>query len=332
MNGQVFIPQHMNGSWEKRFETWWRHTPVTQMNLASRRISGTIADVYTSVHDGKNTYAVKTVSSDSNKIMHDNIMLFSEYHIHNMVQNLYIKENRFSRLVRLHWIKKISLRGNVVVAFAMDRLRETWYNRTRVGYLPTAWKQEALTELNHWNRAWGFFHRDPHLNNVGILPNDTWCFFDLSMSCFSNGLSVFNKEAFYDSSDNMTFHLDPAILNASWCQYQNDSSWALVQRAWKSSKAEVWKSRTPVIIENCIFAKKGRFTRIEDNQIVVEVRISKRFVDSHNEEICVIRGIPTYFTFVSQNDRVITILIRLERRDVKPDVHHQHIAYYLYEI
>ena len=322
----------MNRSWEQRFETWWRHTPVTEMNLASRRISGTVADVYTSVRDGLSTYAVKTVSSDSKKIMHDNIMLFSEYHIHKMIQDMYTKEKRPSRLVHIHWIKKVSLRGNIVVAFAMDRLRETWYNRTRVGYLPATWKQEALAELNYWNRAWGFFHRDPHLNNVGILPNDTWCFFDLSMSCFTNGLCVYNKDAFYKSSDNMTFPLDPAILNASWSQYQNDSSWALVQRAWKSAKPEVWKPRTPVEIDNCIFAKKGRFTRVENDKIVVEVRISQRFVDSHDDDTCVIRGVPTVFQLESYNDRVVHMLIRLERRDVKPDVKHQHIAYYLYEI
>ena len=39
----------------------------------------------------------------------------------------------------------------------MDRLHETWYHRTRGGFLPTEWKQEALTELHHWNTAWGFF-------------------------------------------------------------------------------------------------------------------------------------------------------------------------------
>ncbi len=108
----------MHASWEQRFETWWRHTPITPMNLSSRRIAGTIADVYTSVRVGDTCLAMKTVSSDSKKIMHDNIMLFSEYHIHRMIQEIYDKEERPSRLVRVHWIRKIELRGNVVVAFA----------------------------------------------------------------------------------------------------------------------------------------------------------------------------------------------------------------------
>lgn len=321
----------MEPLWEQRFESWWRNTPVTDMHLPSRRQMGTVAQVFTSVRDGDKCYAVKTVSSDSKKIMHDNIMLFSEYQIHTMVQELYEKEQRPSRLVRVHWIRKINLHGETVVAFAMDRLHETWYNRTRAGYLPAAWKEEALAELNHWNRYWGFFHRDPHLNNVGILPDGSWCFFDLSMSCFTNGLTVYNKEAFYKKEDTMTFHLDPAILNASWCQYQNDSSWALVQRAWRLSKAETWKRRTPVTVDGCIFAKKGRYLRVDQTKLVVEVRIPKRFVESHDEDICIVRGIPTIFQLHNYNDHYVSITVRLSRKDVKPDVKHPHIAYYLYD-
>lgn len=321
----------MHTTWEKRFETWWRNTPVSDMQLSTRRISGTVADVYTSVRGETRTYAVKTVCADSRRIMHDNIMLFSEYQIHKMIQDMYEKENRTSRLVPVHWIKKITVRGNTVVAFAMDRLRETWYNRTRVGYLPTAWKQEALAELSHWNRCWGFFHRDPHLNNIGILPDERWCFFDLSMSCFMNGLTVYNKDPFYKDTDSMTFHLDPAILNASWCQYQNDASWALVQRAWKCAKPDTWKKRTPVMIDNCIFAKRGRYIRTDQSKLVVEVSVPFKFVESHDEDVCVIRGIQTFFQIQSFNERRMTFLIRLDTRDVKPDVKHQHIAYYLYD-
>ena len=321
----------MHASWEQRFETWWRHTPITPMNLSSRRIAGTIADVYTSVRDGDTCLAMKTVSSDSKKIMHDNIMLFSEYHIHHMIQEMYDKEQRPSRLVRVHWIRKIELRGNIVVAFAMDRLHETWYHRTRGGFLPTEWKQEALTELHHWNTSWGFFHRDPHLNNIGILPNGQWCFFDLSMSCFSNGMTVHNKDAFYHKEDTMNFHLDPAILNASWCQYQNDASWALVQRAWKCTKPTAWKKRTPVVLQNCLFAHKGRFLGVKNDTVQVAVRISQRFVESFDDDICIIRGIQTFFQVQTYNDTHVTVCIHLYPKDVRPDVKHQHIAYYMYE-
>ena len=82
----------MEPLWEQRFESWWRNTPVTNMHLPSRRQMGTVAQVFTSVRDGDKCYAVKTVSSDSKKVMHDNIMLFSEYQIHIMVQELYRKE------------------------------------------------------------------------------------------------------------------------------------------------------------------------------------------------------------------------------------------------
>ena len=317
--------------WVSRFETWWNETPVSNYNLSHRRIAGTIADVYTSVQDGDKCVAVKTVCRDSTNIMHDNIMLFSEYTIHSMVLDLYDKENRKPRLVRLHWLKKINIRGNTVVAFAMDRLHETWYNRTRSGYLPIHWKGEALAELSHWNTVWGFFHRDPHLNNIGVL-NDEWIFFDLSMSCFSTGLTVYNKEAFYEETECLNFHLDPAILNASWCRYQNDSSWKMIQCAWKSSTPSQWKPRTPIIIKNCILAKNGRFLSYQGNMLSVEIKIPKRFVTKYTRDICFIRGMPSSLIVQSVSDNNVTCVTYVHKTDVKVDIDNQHIAYYLYEI
>ena len=85
------------------------------------------------------------------------------------------------------------------------------------------------------------------------------------------------------------------------------------------------------MIDKCIFAKRGRYIRTDQSKLVVEVSIPFKFVESHDEDICVIRGIPTFFQVQSFNERRMTFLIRLNIRDVKPDVKHQHIAYYLYD-
>ena len=323
----------MHASWEQRFETWWRHTPITPMNLSSRRIAGTIADVYTSVRDGDTCLAMKTVSSDSKKIMHDNIMLFSEYSLHAYVLSLYDKETRTPRLVNLHWIKKIRLRGHTVVAFAMDRLYETWYNRTKTTFLPMEWKRQALVELKHWNHRWGVFHRDPHLNNLGVLPDGRWCFFDMSMACLSNGTACYNKNAFYPPDEYPSFNMDVAILNASWCQYQNNDSWTTLKRSWHVSPPESWKRRTPVLVGDCIFGRQAKYiSNAGTHFLTVEFKIKRSLCETIADGMCTMRGIPVPFKVHRYYADHISIRCSVNKQEVKPDVNHPHIAYYMYDI
>jgi len=320
--------------WKTRFDIWWRHTPTEEMNLSSRRVAGTVADVYTSVGDDKTCVAVKTVSADSSKsTMHDNMMLFSEYQIHMYVYNLYVKENRKLRLIRLHWIKKIKLRGHTVVAFAMDRLYETWYNRTKATFLPLQWKQEALLELKHWNHRWGVFHRDPHLNNIGILPNKEWVFFDMSMACLSNGTTVHNDDAFYAKDEYPSFNMDTAIFNASWCQYQNDASWNMIKRAWRLTHPSIWKPRVPVVLRGCVLGRQGKFIKtLLNKRVAVEMKIKRCFCASQDGVTCTIHGIPVRFKLYGISEQNVVIRISIHQDLVKPDVHHPHIAYYMYDI
>ena len=319
--------------WKSRFDTWWKHTPTSDLKLSSRRIAGTVADVYTSVGDEKTCVAVKTVSSDSSDIMHDNIMLFSEYHLHAYVLSLYDKEKRTRRLINLHWIKKIRLRGHTVVAFAMDRLYETWYNRTKTTFLPSEWKRQALVELKHWNHRWGVFHRDPHLNNLGVLPSGEWCFFDMSMSCLSNGTACHNKNAFYPPGEYPSFNMDVAILNASWCQYQNNDSWATLKRSWHVSLPRVWKRRTPVLVNGCIFGRQAKYISKQGSHfLTLEFKINRSFCESIDERACTIRGIPVAFNICKHYPDHVSIRCIINKQHVKPDVNHPHIAYYMYDI
>ena len=316
--------------WKTRFEAWWRVTPTCDMSLGSRRIAGTTADVYTSIIDEGRCVAIKTVAHDSADVMHDNCMLFSEYHIHERVQRLYKEEGRRQRLVPVYWVRKIRLHGRTVVAFAMERIRETWYNRACGTELPRAWKEEVLFELTHWNRKWGFFHRDPHLNNLGILPSGDWCIFDVSMAAFIDGTTVYNEEAFYDSNDHMAFHRDGAIFTYSWCVYQKDVATDLIKDAWRRSKPHAWPRRTPVVIRNCPLARRGRFREVQGDRVRCVVKIPNNHV-SRRGLTCRVHGIPHDFEVQQRSRAHTSIVLDLDARHVVADVEHAHIAYYLFD-
>ena len=318
-------------TWQARFDHWWKHTETQQLDLPTRRIAGTSADVYTSVRDGDRHVAIKTVARDSADVMHDNCMLFSEFHMHEAIQRRYIGEKRPLRILPVYWIRKIALKDRVVVAFAMERLRETWYNRTCSEPIPAVWKREVLNELDHWNRAWGVFHRDPHLNNIGIRESGEWCLFDVSMSAFADGTSIYNRNAFYDASDVLAFHRDAAIFNFSWCSYQNDVASSIVKDAWSRTRPHLWPKRTPVLIKNCLLANKGRFVEREGSNVRVQIKLPNDALD-YRGHVCSLYGVPTTFECVLRTAKTTSVIISVPGNKVRADVQHVHIAYYLFDI
>jgi hypothetical protein len=200
------------------------------------------------------------------------------------------------------------------LAFALETFDETLHSYLidKGGDTETSrvWKVEIVKELRDLHEKWGFYHRDVHIKNVGIKGND-WILFDFGMSLVGP-LQPYrkNQNVFYERTSAPSIGHDERLLRLSWASFGDADSEYVDQECEKIKQCDTsfWRRDMPVLL-SC--GKHGIFLWEEDDgRVLVEVKTKRKRGDTKKSTVC--------SSFPSTS--------------VKPDVQHEHIAYYVSNI
>ena len=248
-------------------------------------------------------FVLKTNKSKNEKY---DIDLYAEYCIHVEIYNTY--KNQKARCPKPLWFKYVCFNGkDIKIAFAMEPFDTTLYNYMKDNGGETTetrrWKGEIIKELNMLRTKHRFYHRDLHLNNIGVYNND-WLIFDFGMSTIHSLEPYYgnNHMVSYEEDETPSDEHDERLLRLSWACY-GGGDYAYIQQLKKQiNECDIskWKIQMPVIIQR---RSKGIFIRKEGDNVVIH-QYNKR--KRHGK-----------YNILSVNS-------------VKPDSSHGHILYYLY--
>jgi len=306
--------------WDKYFE-WRRDKTVyhylsrakdnegrdkKQIIFWENKSKGTYSRVYKECYDenGKKI-ALKVLNNDD---IHSEIELFAEYKIHKTLYDKYIEAGLEPKCVKPIWLRKVKINGgHYQLGLGMELFNETLATHIIINKETDEtrqWKKEILTEIKRLNTEWKFYHRDIHINNIGLTEN-SWCFFDFGMSRFDT-LSPYNEGGicFYQENVIPSNSQDERILRFSWAEFGDDDKEYIEkeQRKMVTSDPTIWYKNMPVVFKNHPKSENGYFIWIEeDGKLLIEL-------DIKNTEGA--------------------IQCALKREDVLPDMIYDHIVYY----
>jgi hypothetical protein len=317
--------------WEKAYTQWKKKAVTIPMLMRNVRDvdkkeeltvaivdnmqSGSYCKVFPECYDNSSDRFAIKISKRSRKL--DDIQLFSEYMIHQKLYSAYVSSGEAPKIVKPLWLRMVRFNGGPpVLGFAMECFDETLFQYLERHRGDTEnsrrWKQEILAELRKTHKAWGFYHRDLHTANVGVV-NDNWVLFDFGMSLIGeyqphNGNSV----GFYDNGEVPSARHDERVLRFSWSQTGDKDSEYVAEEKKKIATSDVstWKKNMPVVIANHPRAKSGMYLWEEaNNTLLVEMYIKnlKRKRHSNHSTLC------CSFT----------------KKDIQPDLSHEHICYFV---
>ena len=311
-------------AWTAKFDLW-KHThkndvvymflrdsidadkfKLEHVAMSDHITTGTYCKIYKKCYGEEHSppFVLKTNKSNNEKY---DIDLYAEYCMHVELYNTY-KDQEKVRCPKPLWLNYVQFNGKQTkLAFAMEPFDTTLYHYIKDNKGDTTktrqWKDEIIQELNTLRTKHQFYHRDLHLNNIGVCNGD-WLIFDFGMAMihslqpyYGNGLVVSYEEDEIPSDEH-----DERLLRWSWACY-GDRDLTYIKQLKKQIKAcEVfkWKKHMPVIVQG---RSKGIFIHKEGEKIVVHLRNKRKREDK---------------------DHALSV------QSVKPDSSHEHILYYLY--
>ncbi len=281
--------------------------------------TGSYCKVFTECYDedGKKI-AIKILKESSSD--DDNIELYSEWVIHDKVYQQFLVAGIEKNCVRPLWVRMISFNGGQrVICLGMECFDKTLYKyllrEKGDTTLTREWKKEIISSLNLLRQQVGFYHRDLHINNVGVL-GDNWQFFDFGMTMIDNikpwqrpGISFYAPLEEIQSDIN-----DERILRFSWGDFGDRDREFINGEILKirNSSPQKWKREMPVKIKGHKLSKRGTFICIEKSgTLLVSLPIrenKRRKAESGNQK---------------------HIKVSFKTSDITPDTEHRFIQYYI---
>ena len=278
---------------------------IEHVAMSDHVTTGSYCKIYKKCYGKESTPPFVLKTNKSNNAKYD-IDLYAEYCIHVELYNTY--KDQKARCPKPLWLKYVSFNGKQKkLAFAMEPFDTTLYNHMKYNGGETdktrQWKDEIIQELNILRTKYQFYHRDLHLNNIGVHNND-WLIFDFGMSMIHSLQPYYenNQIVSYEKDEIPSDEHDERLLRWSWACYGDRDREYIKQLKNQIKTCEVskWKANMPVIIQGRL---KGRYIQRKGEKVVVHL-LNKR----------------------KREDKDYTLSVQ----SVKPDSSHGHILYYLY--
>ena len=232
-------------SWDTKFKLWKNtnkddivymflrdsieaeHFKIEHCVMSDHVTTGTYCKIYKKCYGEEHSppFVLKTIKSKNAKY---DVDLYVEYCIHVELYNTY--KGQKARCPKPLWLKYVQFNGKETkLAFAMEPFDTTLYNYIKRNKGETTktrqWKDEIIQELNRLRTKHQFYHRDLHLNNIGVL-NDDWLIFDFGMSMIHSLQPYYgnNQVVSYEKDETPSDEHDERQLRWSWACYGDRDS------------------------------------------------------------------------------------------------------------
>lgn len=332
---------------EKEFGNWWNDLKIESVTMrlphhlksfdykniidSSSLVKGTYCNVFKRYYQEDHTVIAIKYTSFHNK--EKLIALWQEYKIHKKIYDSYIEENLEPKVIQPLWIKKIALNNGLhspFLAIGLERIEETVYDYLLKNKGDNSqsrkWKEDIIQELKRLREKYKFYHRDCHINNVGIVQN-TWKIFDFGMAIFKDVMPYIGNGSnvnFYWNNSLPSNIFDERILRFSWNEYGDNDDWVTYElKKIAKSSPKYWTEGMFVVVKNHPLTKNGKFSFItEKGNIVILLEIPGK-----KEKTLNLKTAPS-----AEYESTLTgytLECEFKKEDVLPDITQTFIHYYL---